>query len=173
MISAESKTAKNLKTAFAGESQARNRYMFYAEVAKAEGLETTADLFVKLARNEEQHAKFWFKFIKESYGNTEENLEDAISGENYEWTQMYSQFAVEAKDEGYDELSVMFQHVADIERNHEKKLSAILQMLRGEEDGEKQQGNAWFCEVCGHIEYGDTAPDVCPVCKAIGRFVKD
>lgn len=172
MVAPDSKTAKNLLAAFAGESQARNKYTFYAEAAKAEGLETTADLFTKLAKNEEQHAKFWFKYIRESFSNTEENLEDAIAGEHNEWTDMYMNFALQAKDEGYDELAVMFERVAGIERNHEKKLNEVLGMLRGEE--EKQAGQkGWLCEVCGHIVYGDEAPDQCPVCKAKGCFIRE
>lgn len=172
MIPKDSKTAQNLLQAFAGESQARNRYSFYASAAKAEGLETTADLFEKLSRNEEQHAKFWFKYIRDSFDNTEENLEDAISGEHFEWTNMYMKFAVEAQDEGFEELALMFQKVAEIEKSHEKKLSDVLLMLRGNDEVQEESGG-WFCEVCGHIEHCTDKPTVCSICKTAGSFIKD
>lgn len=170
MVEKNSQTAKNLRNAFAGESQARNRYTFYAEGARAEGLDTTAELFDKLARNEEQHAKFWFKYIRD-FSETETNLEDAIAGEHGEWTDMYMTFALQAKDEGYDELALMFERVAGIEKTHEKKFVDTLRLLRGEEEILDRHSKSWFCQVCGHIEYADDAPDACTVCKAERSFI--
>lgn len=172
MIEYNSQTFQNLLAAFAGESQARNRYSFFAQEAAAEGLETTSELFQRLAKNEEQHAKFWFKYIRDGAGETVENLKMAIDGEHGEWTDMYMRFALQAKDEGYDELAVMFEKVAMIEKSHEEKLQSVLKMLEGGEI-QKAAKNEWYCEVCGQVVTGEEPPEVCPVCKASGKFLKN
>lgn len=170
MLDKNSRSYQNLLTAFAGESQARGKYMVYAEAAAREGLETTAELFEKLARNEEQHAKFWFKYIRDT-DESEQNISDAIAGEHYEWTDMYMNFALQAKDEGYDDLAMMFERVASIEKNHEQRFIDMLGLLQGGEVERKDGG--WVCKVCGHVEYGDQAPEECTVCKSKNSFEKD
>ena len=158
-----SKTEKNLWTAFAGESQARNKYTYFASVAKKEGYEQIAAIFLETAENEKEHAKMWFKELKE-LGNTAENLEAAADGENYEWTDMYEGFAVTAEKEGFPELAKKFRLVAAIEKHHEERYRALLQNVQLQQVFEKSEVKIWECRNCGHIVVGTKAPEVCPTC---------
>ncbi len=158
------KTEQNLKTAFAGESQARNKYTYFASVAKKEGYEQIADLFLKTADNEKEHAKMWFKELGE-LGDTAHNLEDAANGENYEWTDMYEGFAKTAEEEGFKELAFKFRAVAEIEKHHEERYRALLRNVETKQVFEKSEVKVWECRNCGHIVVGTKAPDVCPVCN--------
>lgn len=172
MIDPNSKTARNLAEAFAGESQARNKYTYFAEAARREGLDSCAELFEKLSRNEQQHAKFWFEALNGPVGDTVENLKAAIEGEHYEWSDMYLRFALDAQDEGYSDIARVFEAVSGIERNHEEKFKRALAMLRGEEGGGTAQ-TAWVCRICGHVVYADEMPDECVVCGAEGQFERE
>ena len=160
-----SKTEKNLMEAFAGESQARNKYTYYASKAKKEGYEQIADLFLETADNEKEHAKLWFKLLHENdVPSTIENLKDAASGENFEWTNMYERMAKEAKEEGFERITFLFEAVAKIEKEHE---SRYLKLLENVENGlvfSKEGEKIWKCRNCGHIVIGKSAPEVCPVC---------
>ena len=160
-----SKTEKNLMEAFAGESQARNKYTYYASKAKKEGYEQIADLFLETADNEKEHAKLWFKLLHENdVPSTIENLKDAASGENFEWTNMYERMAKEAKEEGFERIAFLFEAVAKIEKEHE---SRYLKLLENVENGlvfSKEGEKIWKCRNCGHIVIGKSAPEVCPVC---------
>ena len=155
-------TEKNLETAFAGESQARNKYTYFASKAKKEGYEQIAALFLKTAENEKEHAKLWFKEL-EGIGNTAQNLEAAAGGENYEWTDMYEGFAKTAEAEGFPELA-KFRGVAEIERHHEERYRALLKNIEMQEVFKKSSVKVWECRNCGHIVVGEEAPEVCPVC---------
>ena len=157
------KTEKNLEAAFAGESQARNKYTYFASVAKKEGYEQIAEIFQKTADNEKEHAKMWFKELN-GIGSTAENLETAANGENYEWTDMYEEFARVAKEEGFDELAEKFLGVAKIEKRHEERYRALLKNVETKQVFEKSEVKVWECRNCGHIVVGTKAPDVCPVC---------
>ena len=157
------KTEKNLQSAFAGESQARNKYTYFASVAKKEGYEQIAELFLKTAENEKEHAKMWFKELGE-LGNTAQNLEAAAAGENYEWTDMYDTFAKEAEEEGFIELAKKFRGVAAIEKSHEERYRALLKNVETKAVFEKSSVTVWECRNCGHIVVGVKAPEVCPVC---------
>ena len=157
------KTEKNLQTAFAGESQARNKYTYFASVAKKEGYEQIAAIFEESANNEKEHAKMWFKELGE-LKDTASNLEAAASGENYEWTDMYETFANEAEEEGFKAIAAKFRGVAAIEKAHEERYRALLKNLVGNEVFEKAGVVVWECRNCGHIHVGTTAPKVCPVC---------
>jgi len=157
------KTEKNLQAAFAGESQARNKYTYFASVAKKEGYEQIAELFLKTAENEKEHAKMWFKELGE-LGNTAQNLEAAAAGENYEWTDMYDTFAKEAEEEGFIELAKKFRGVAAIEKSHEERYRALLKNVETKAVFEKSNVTVWECRNCGHIVVGVKAPEVCPVC---------
>jgi len=157
------KTEKNLQAAFAGESQARNKYTYFASVAKKEGYEQIAELFLKTAENEKEHAKMWFKELGE-LGNTAQNLEAAAAGENYEWTDMYDTFAKEAEEEGFIELAKKFRGVAAIEKSHEERYRALLKNVETKAVFEKSNVTVWKCRNCGHIVVGVKAPEVCPVC---------
>ena len=157
------KTEKNLMTAFAGESQARNKYTYFASVAKKEGYEQIAALFTKTAENEKEHAKMWFKELGE-LGNTAQNLEAAAAGENYEWTDMYATFAKEAEEEGFVELAAKFRGVAAIEKSHEERYRALLKNVETKRVFEKSSVTIWECRNCGHIVVGVKAPEICPVC---------
>ncbi len=161
-----SKTYANLMTAFAGESQARNKYTYYASKAKKEGYEQIAALFTETADNEKEHAKLWFKWLHDGeVPGTIENLKDAAAGEHYEWEEMYKQFADEAKEEGYTELAALFQMVGKIEKEHEERYQKLLANI---EDGVvfKRDGvMVWKCRNCGHIHVGPAAPALCPTCK--------
>jgi rubrerythrin len=160
---AGTETEKNLQTAFAGESQARNKYTYFASVAKKEGYEQIAALFLKTADNEKEHAKMWFKELGE-LGDTAANLEAAANGENYEWTDMYAGFAETAEKEGFPELAAKFRAVADIEKHHEERYRALLKNVEMQEVFKKSEVKVWECRNCGHIVVGTSAPDVCPVC---------
>ena len=156
-------TEKNLLAAFAGESQARNKYTYFASKAKKEGFEQIAALFLKTADNEKEHAKMWFKELN-MLGSTDENLEDAADDENYEWTDMYEEFAKTAEAEGFTELAEKFRGVAAIEKRHEERYRALLRNVQTSQVFEKSEVKIWECRNCGHIVVGTKAPDVCPVC---------
>ena len=156
-------TAKNLEIAFAGESEARNKYTYFASKAKKEGFEQIAALFLKTAENEKEHAKLWYKELY-GIGDTAENLETAANGENYEWTDMYDGFAKTADEEGFHELAEKFRGVAEIERHHEERYRALLNNVKAKQVFEKSEVKIWECRNCGHIVVGTKAPDVCPVC---------
>ena len=158
------KTEQNLQTAFAGESQARNKYTFYASQAKKEGFEQIAALFTETANNEKEHAKMWFKLLNGGIGKTVDNLKDAAAGENYEWTDMYAAFAREAREEGFDHIADLFEMVGAIEKEHEAR---YLKLLDNVENGlvfSRDGDCIWQCSNCGHIVVGRQAPDICPVC---------
>ncbi len=157
------KTEKNLMEAFAGESQARNKYTYFASVAKKEGYEQMAEIFLKTADNEKEHAKLWFKELN-GIGNTLQNLEAAAAGENYEWTDMYDQFAKDADEEGFHELAEKFRAVAAIEKTHEERYRALINNVETKKVFEKSTVTVWECRNCGHIVVGTKAPEVCPVC---------
>ena len=161
---AGTKTEKNLWEAFAGESQARNKYTYFASAAKKQGFEQIAALFLKTAENEKEHAKLWFKELGE-LGTTEENLLHAAEGENFEWTDMYERMAREAEEEGFDELAARFRGVAAIEKMHEERYRALLQNVETAQVFEKSEVKVWECRNCGHIVVGTKAPEVCPVCN--------
>ena len=158
-----SKTEKNLMTAFAGESQARNKYTYFASVAKKEGYEQISALFTKTAENEKEHAKLWFKALGE-LGNTAQNLLHAAEGENYEWTDMYATFAKEAEEEGFVQLAAQFRAVAAIEKAHEERYRALLKNVEMQAVFEKAGETMWECRNCGHLVMGKKAPEICPVC---------
>ena len=158
-----SKTEQNLLTAFAGESQARNKYTYFASVAKKEGYEQIAAIFEATANNEKEHAKMWFKALGE-LGNTAENLLHAAEGENYEWTDMYETFAKEAEEEGFKALAIKFRMVAAIEKSHEERYRALLNNVEMNTVFEKAGEAMWECRNCGHIVVGKRAPEMCPVC---------
>lgn len=158
-----SKTEKNLATAFAGESQARNKYTYFASVARKEGYEQIAAIFEQTANNEKEHAKMWFKALGE-LGSTAENLLAAAEGENYEWTDMYDQFAREAEEEGFTRLAYQFRAVAAIEKSHEERYRALLSNVEMQQVFEKAEETMWECRNCGHLVIGKKAPEVCPVC---------
>ena len=157
-------TEKNLEAAFAGESQARNKYTYFASVAKKQGFEQIADLFLKTADNEKEHAKMWFKELS-GIGNTAENLLAAAEGENYEWTDMYEDFAKTAEEEGFTELAHKFRLVAAIEKHHEERYRALLRNVETAEVFKRSEIKVWECRNCGHIVVGKEAPEVCPVCN--------
>lgn len=157
------KTEQNLLAAFAGESQARNKYTYFASVAKKEGYEQIGELFQKTADNEKEHAKIWFKEL-EGIGNTAQNLEEAAKGENYEWTDMYEGFAKTAEEEGFKELAYKFRAVAAIEKEHEERYRALLKNIETNQVFEKSEVKIWECRNCGHIVVGTSAPEICPVC---------
>ena len=160
---AGSKTEQNLKTAFAGESQARNKYSYWASKARKEGYEQIAAIFEETANNEKEHAKLWFKHLK-GIGGTAENLLAAAEGENYEWTDLYKQFAEEAESEGFDAIARQFRGVAEIEKRHEERYRKLLANLEGNAVFVKGEKVMWICRNCGHVHIGPSAPDVCPVC---------
>ena len=157
-------TEKNLEAAFAGESQARNKYTYFASVAKKQGFEQIADLFLKTADNEKEHAKMWFKELN-GIGDTAENLLAAAEGENYEWTDMYEDFAKTAEEEGFTELAHKFRLVAAIEKHHEERYRALLRNVETAEVFKRSEIKVWECRNCGHIVVGKEAPEVCPVCN--------
>ena len=160
---AGTQTDKNLMEAFSGESQARNKYTYFASKAKKEGFEQISSLFLKTADNEKEHAKMWFKEL-EGIGNTAENLAAAAEGENYEWTDMYEGFAKTAEAEGFPELAEKFRMVAAIEKAHEERYRALLHNVEAQEVFAKSEVKVWECRNCGHIVVGEKAPEVCPVC---------
>ncbi|MBR4826336.1 MAG: rubrerythrin family protein [Bacteroidales bacterium] len=160
---AGTQTEKNLEAAFAGESQARNKYTYFASVAKKEGFEQMAAIFLQTADNEKEHAKLWFKEL-EGIGSTAENLAAAAAGENYEWTDMYEGFAKTAEAEGFKALAAKFRMVAAIEKRHEERYRALLKNLEAQEVFAKSEVKVWECRNCGHIVVGTAAPQICPVC---------
>ena len=157
------KTEQNLMTAFAGESQARNKYTYFASVAKKEGYEQISALFAKTADNEKEHAKMWFKLLG-GLGNTAQNLAEAAAGENYEWTDMYATFAKEADEEGFHDIAEKFRAVAEIEKSHEERYRKLLANVEMQKVFEKGEMTMWECRNCGHLVMGVKAPEVCPVC---------
>ncbi len=157
------KTEKNLWEAFAGESQARNKYTYFASVAKKAGYEQIAAMFLKTAENEKEHAKLWFKALGE-LGTTEENLKHAAEGENFEWTDMYDRMAKEADEEGFTELAEQFRGVAAIEKSHEERYLKLLNNVEMQKVFEKAEETMWECRNCGHLVIGKKAPEICPVC---------
>ncbi len=159
-----SKTEQNLRDAFAGETQARSKYDYFASVAKKEGYEQIAAIFQATANNEKEHAKLWFKALQ-GIGTTRENLAAAAAGENYEWTDMYERFAREAEEEGFTQLAEQFRGVAAIEKAHEERYRALLQNIEMQKVFEKSEETMWECRNCGHLVMGKKAPDVCPVCN--------
>ena len=159
-----SKTEQNLMAAFAGESQARNKYTYYASKAKKDGYEQIAALFEETARNEKEHAKIWFKLLHDGIPSTEENLLDAAMGENYEWTDMYAGFAEVAKEEGFDHIAYLFSEVAKIEKEHEERYRNLLNNIKEGKVFKREEKMAWICRNCGHVHFGEQAPEICPVC---------
>ena len=160
---AGTKTEQNLKDAFSGESEARNKYTYFASVAKKEGYEQISALFLKTAENEKERAKMWFKEL-EGIGTTTENLQAATDGENFEWTDMYENFAKTAEEEGFPQLAAKFRMVGAIEKQHEERYRALLNNIETAQVFEKSEVMVWDCRNCGHIVVGTKAPKVCPVC---------
>ena len=161
-----SKTEKNLMEAFAGESQARSKYTYYASKAKKEGYEQLAAIFLETADNEKEHAKLWFKLLHNGeVPSTPENLKDAADGENYEWTDMYDRMAKEAKEEGFTKIAYLFEEVGKIEKEHEERYRKLLNNVENELVFSKDGDRIWKCRNCGHIVIGNKAPEVCPVCN--------
>ncbi len=159
-----SKTEQNLRAAFSGESEARNKYTYFASVAKKEGYEQIANIFLETAENEKEHAKLHFKYLN-GIGTTEENLAAAAAGENYEWTDMYENFAKVAEEEGFAEIAATFRGIGKIEKEHEERYRKLLDNLKNGEVFKKGSIMIWKCRNCGHIVVGTQAPEICPVCK--------
>lgn len=168
-----SKTEANLMAAFAGESQARNKYTYYASKAKKEGYEQIAAIFEETANNEKEHAKLWFKALHDGdVPDTLTNLKDAASGENYEWTEMYKEFAVTARAEGFNDIAKLFEMVGDIEKHHEERYMTLVGNIENDLVFQKGEEKVWICRNCGHISVGEKAPVVCPVCKHPQSFME-
>ena len=167
-----SQTEKNLMTAFAGESQARNKYTYYASKAKKDGYNQIAAIFTETAMNEKEHAKIWFKLLKKGMPKTLDNLKDAANGENYEWTDMYKKMAEDAKEEGFDDIASLFESVALIEKEHEARYKKLLSNIEGGLVFSKDGDMIWECSNCGHIVIGKNAPDMCPVCAHPKSYFK-
>lgn len=166
-----SKTEKNLLAAFAGETQASIKYSFYAEKAREDGYEKFAAIFDETAHNEKEHAEIWFKKLNEGMPKTDENLKDAIAGEHYEWNEMYSEFANTARNEGFDEIAFLFENIAQIEKEHEKRYLKLLEKIDNNEVFSADENTLWICRNCGHVHKGSTPPANCPVCtKAQAYF---
>lgn len=157
------KTEQNLLAAFAGESQARNKYTYYASAAKKEGYEQIAAFFEETANNEKEHAKMWFKQLN-GIGTTIENLEAAAGGEYYEWTEMYPSFAKTAKEEGFDAIARLFERVAEIEKKHDERYKTLLKNIKDEKVFKRGESTIWICRNCGHIHVGNEPPKACPAC---------
>ena len=163
---AGTQTEKNLEAAFAGESQARNKYTYFASKAKKEGYNQIAAIFEETAGNEKEHAKIWFKLLHDNgIPDTAANLKDAAAGENYEWTDMYANFAKEAKEEGFDQIAYLFEAVGKIEKEHEERYLKLLANVEGGLVFSKEGDTIWQCSNCGHIHIGKSAPELCPVCS--------
>lgn len=161
-----SRTEANLLAAFAGESQARNKYTYYASAARKEGYQQIADIFEKTANNEKEHAKLWFKYLHNgAVPSTIENLKDAAAGENFEWTDMYKNFADVADEEGFSEIAEAMRLVADVEKEHEARYNALIKNVQEKKVFEKDQVVVWICRNCGHVHVGKVAPQECPTCK--------
>ena len=164
-----SKTEQNLMAAFAGESQARNKYTYYAEMAREEGMEQIADIFLETARNEQEHAKLWFKALHDNkVPTTAVNLADAAAGENYEWTDMYKEMAATAKEEGFARIAFQMEQVAKIEKHHEERYLKLLENVKNEQVFAKEEPTVWVCDICGYRHEGVSAPKACPVCGYSG-----
>ena len=159
-----SKTEKNLMAAFAGESQARNKYTYFSSAAKKEGYEQIGEIFQLTADNEKEHAKIWFKLLN-GIGNTAENLKSAAGGENYDWTEMYKNFAEEAKQEGFTDIAKLFNMVAEIEKHHEERYLELLKNIKEDKVFTKSEKKIWICRNCGYVYIGEIAPEKCPVCS--------
>lgn len=159
------KTEQNLLSAFAGESQAHTKYRYYASKAKKDGFEQIAAIFEETANNEREHAKVWFKLLHDGIPATTDNLKDAAGGENYEWTNMYVDFAKTAKEEGFDHIAYLFEEVGKIEKEHEERYRKLLENINNDEVFKKDKPKIWICRNCGHIHYGEEAPEECPVCS--------
>lgn len=159
------KTEANLMTAFAGESQARNKYTYFASKAKKDGYVQIAAIFEETANNEKEHAKMWYKLLNDGIGSTVDNLKEAADGENYEWTDMYEEFAQTAEKEGFPELAAKFRMVGEIEKHHEERYRALLKNVETAAVFAKSEVKVWECRNCGHIVVGTNAPEVCPVCN--------
>lgn len=157
------KTEQNLQEAFSGESQATNKYGYFASVAKKEGYEQISAIFAETQKNESEHAKLWFKYLN-GIGDTAQNLKDAAAGENYEWTDMYAEFAKTAREEGFDEIAERFEGVAKVEKEHEDRYRKLLERLETDTVFVGEEVTVWKCRNCGHIHVGEKAPKVCPVC---------
>lgn len=160
-----SKTEANLMAAFSGESMARNKYTFYADKAKKEGFEHIAKMFQETADNEKVHGKIWFKLLHDGVGSTDSNLKDAAAGENYEWTDMYKNFAEVAREEGFDDIAKLFEHVAEIEKHHEERYLKLLSNIENNKVFSEEVEEVWICMKCGHIHRGKNAPKKCIVCS--------
>ncbi len=168
-----SKTEQNLMTAFAGESQARNKYTYYASAARKEGYEQIAGFFQDTADNEKEHAKLWFKILHgDAVPDTMTNLKDAAAGENYEWTEMYAEFAKVAKEEGFTRIAFLFDAVAKIEKTHEERYNKLLENIEQGKVFARYDEQVWECANCGHLHYGPKAPAVCPVCAHPQAYFK-
>lgn len=168
-----SKTEQNLMTAFAGESQARNKYTYFASKAKKDGYEQIAAIFEETANNEKEHAKLWFKQLHGGeIPDTMQNLEDAAAGENYEWTEMYKEFAEVARQEGFDRIAYLFESVGKIEAEHEKRYLTLLKNVKDDKVFHKDGDKIWICRNCGHVYVGKDALDVCPVCNHKQSFME-
>lgn len=163
-VDKNSKTAKNLAYAFAGESQARNKYTYFAQAARQEGYEQIAAIFEMTANNEREHAKLWFAAL-DGIGDTKANLVGAAAGEHEEWTEMYKNFAKEAEEEGYDDIARQFKRVADIEKRHEERYRTLLDNVQKNSVYAKDEAKHWECRNCGHVFVGEKAPEMCPTCK--------
>jgi len=159
-----SKTEANLLAAFAGESQARNKYIFFASKARKEGFVQIANIFEQTAGNEKEHAEIWYKLLHDGVGTTLENLADAAAGEHYEWTDMYAEFAKVAKEEGFAKIAFLFESVGKIEKEHEERYLKLLENVRDGKVFSADGKIAWICGNCGHIHFGEKAPEACPVC---------
>ena len=159
------KTEANLMAAFAGESQARNKYTYYASMARKEGYVQIADFFEETANNEKEHAKIWFKLLHDGIPSTEVNLKDAADGENYEWTDMYAGFAKVAREEGFDKIAFLFEEVAKIEKEHEERYRKLIQNLDQDIVFKADEETVWVCRNCGYVHIGKNAPAICPACK--------
>ena len=162
-----SKTEKNLQTAFAGESQARNKYTYFANVARKEGMNQIAEIFEETARNEQEHARLWFEALG-GIGSTDDNLKAAAAGENYEWTDMYKNFAETAKEEGFAKIAFQMEQVAKIEKAHEERYLKLLENVKNGKVFEKEETTVWVCDICGYRHEGTAAPKACPVCGYSG-----
>ena len=164
------KTEQNLMAAYAGESQARTKYDFYASQAKKDGYVQFGNIFAETALNEKEHAKIWFKLLHDGMPSTEVNLKDAAAGENFEWTDMYPTFAKEAKEEGFDEIAALFEMVAGIEKRHDERYQQLTEIIDIGIVYRRDTVQAWICTNCGHVHYGTEAPEVCPVCANPKKF---
>lgn len=169
----QSKTHDNLKAAWAGETQAHAKYLYFAEKARQQGLLNIADIFLETARNELAHSKIWYEMLQNGVGETEENLKNGIDGENYEWTQMYKEFANTAREEGFHMIADKFEAVGKIESFHEARYQNELKMLLSNTLYKREQPTIWICQNCGYIHNSDSAPDACPVCYHPKSYFKE